>query len=777
MLDNAAPPVRGSVLVTLDARPRIVLASAEWLAMFGLQAHACTGRTLGVVSGPETESRKLEKLVDTVRLGKRASTATVLYTPLGDSALFAVHAMPGDGPAGQPVCELHVRKGDGVSLEAAMSEDGKCKLVVAACAPFRVLGMTTEFEHVFGFPRELALNRTPGFIQGPETDLVGWLALFDSALAGVAAQQTVNAYTCDGTLISRHMHVCAVLEARGGVRYLLMDFSAPGYQRDVGRMLERRPERRRADNGKDTRQTKVVGGQRHAHDAGKQRRPRAGAGEHARASERPPVREGGSGTRANTSASKSNSDTPWRAPVHSRARGSPSKAKASGSSESPLRGRERHMPATKMGARHADAKVSMGSVSRLIEANLERARAQRRATRSRPRYHELEKYGYRRGDGVLRLLWALVFMVLVTLRILSPPPVASGDANRRRKAERSCSLGPSEERGSKLHSSHDDAVFRPQAVLPANNNIIQDQPHVQQILRSSSDPSGSAGVASTTCTGYKSAADHGAPSGPSAWEFDASGLPIGDNRHPWRSRDDQNSRAAGRAWRPLSAGGATSETLTDSSSDTPPSAALAGPAASRRAPARQALHANKPLKSRSGGGAAAGAAAGRGSRNSASPTRPRRRSPDSSASERCVRGVIKRCSSVDTFFERPPRGERDTFLRAAGTRVVFVCVCRVVCVCVRVCVCVCIYMYMYVYVCMYVCIFSRIYHTHAQTKTHTYTCTRARARARTHTHTYSDGCAAHIERRASVTRAKAPVSPGRRDRDRGGGGMRKRAEE
>jgi len=138
--------------------------------------------------------------------------------------LSILEGAPDEDPTGDPVHELRMQKCDSVAFRTAMEEDGGCNLVVVAHAPFRIVRVTTDFERQFGFARDLALDRTQGLIHGPETDVAGWLSLFDSALAGDSAQLVVNAYSSDGAVRRRHMRVRPVLEG-GSVRYLEMTFS------------------------------------------------------------------------------------------------------------------------------------------------------------------------------------------------------------------------------------------------------------------------------------------------------------------------------------------------------------------------------------------------------------------------------------------------------------------------------------------------------------------------------------------------------------------------
>jgi hypothetical protein len=62
------------------AMPRIADASPEWLAQFGLDLEACRGRTLNLVTGPESNVQQLASLLETVQTGKQAQANLMLYS-------------------------------------------------------------------------------------------------------------------------------------------------------------------------------------------------------------------------------------------------------------------------------------------------------------------------------------------------------------------------------------------------------------------------------------------------------------------------------------------------------------------------------------------------------------------------------------------------------------------------------------------------------------------------------------------------------------------------
>ena len=52
-----------------SAMPRIADASSEWLAEFGLDLETCRGRTLNLVTGPDSNVQQLTVLLETVQNG------------------------------------------------------------------------------------------------------------------------------------------------------------------------------------------------------------------------------------------------------------------------------------------------------------------------------------------------------------------------------------------------------------------------------------------------------------------------------------------------------------------------------------------------------------------------------------------------------------------------------------------------------------------------------------------------------------------------------------
>jgi hypothetical protein len=100
---------------------------------------------------------------------------------------------------------------DAVPFKTAAVDDGLCKVIVHAEKPFRIVGCTDAFERRYGLSREQAVNRTLDIIQGPETDMKTWLALFDSAMKGIAQQAVIMTYARDGSTLCERVLITPVL--------------------------------------------------------------------------------------------------------------------------------------------------------------------------------------------------------------------------------------------------------------------------------------------------------------------------------------------------------------------------------------------------------------------------------------------------------------------------------------------------------------------------------------------------------------------------------------
>lgn len=261
--------------------------------------------------------------------------------------------------------------------------------------------------------------------------MLGWLELFDSALKGDTAKQVVKAYSKGGAVRSCHMRVRPVLE-RGSARYLEMTFCDPAHMAARGSV------------------------QPDAH---------------------PPLKSGGSVAPQFPLARERS------ARKHDQVRSGLILPMSEPGSQSPEKRPRKKTSAPK----HTDAKApstSMGSVVRMI-AKLEVSQARQRARARSENGHLLYRYGYR-GDGALSLLKYLVVMLLVALRIMSPPKMESGAGSRR--ASGAGSLMEEEDARDALMASE---VGRLRIIAGARAKTDQ-APSMKPLLRTLSDPNGGA---------------------------------------------------------------------------------------------------------------------------------------------------------------------------------------------------------------------------------------------------------------------------------------------
>jgi hypothetical protein len=211
------------IYVSITGPPKIIKAAPEWLDMFGLEARACLGRTLNAVAGPESDMQRLKEMVEAVRNGRQASGRTVFYTARGEKALYSLRAKPARGLGGMQVCKLTMQKSDALSYKTAAADDGSCKVVLGLEKPYRIMSTSDGFERKYGFAREESANRTLGLIQGPETDVRGWLALVEGAQAGRSQAGTMKTYARDGTALCESVRVAPVL-GRADIEFVVVTF-------------------------------------------------------------------------------------------------------------------------------------------------------------------------------------------------------------------------------------------------------------------------------------------------------------------------------------------------------------------------------------------------------------------------------------------------------------------------------------------------------------------------------------------------------------------------
>jgi len=204
-----------------SAMPRIADASSEWLAEFGLDLETCRGRTLNLVTGPDSNVQQLTVLLETVQNGKEAQANLMLYSRSGEGSLFCVHAKPSCSAKN---CEMAMRRCDAVSFDAAMQEDGSAKALLEAKKPFKVHHASSVFEKAYGFETVQLKHRTLGIISGPLTDVQALSRMLHRALTGSTGTACLQTYLRNGLEIGDgllNVQVTPVVQD-GDIKYLLM---------------------------------------------------------------------------------------------------------------------------------------------------------------------------------------------------------------------------------------------------------------------------------------------------------------------------------------------------------------------------------------------------------------------------------------------------------------------------------------------------------------------------------------------------------------------------
>ena len=203
------------------AVPRIEGASPAWLAEFGLDAAACRGRTINIVTGPESNVKQLASLLEHVQHGKQAAANVTLYDRAGAGALFRVHVQPS---CSAKTCEVAMQRCDTVAYDAAVEEDGTAKVLLEARKPFKVHRASSAFETAYGFEAGRLANRTLSIITGPNTDAKALQQMLDGALEGSTRNACLQTYTRYGTEVGAEMSRAQATPVvqDGDIKYLLV---------------------------------------------------------------------------------------------------------------------------------------------------------------------------------------------------------------------------------------------------------------------------------------------------------------------------------------------------------------------------------------------------------------------------------------------------------------------------------------------------------------------------------------------------------------------------
>ena len=217
--DMAAPPAQYGelqLIVGPDEPHRIERASPDLLDLFQLSAAECIGRTMCVLSGPDTHHGTLMGLIDeAAALGKQAHAVVTLYSRSGASERFCVSVRPqwlrhrelaGVLLSLVPVGEMR-------SLKVAAQDDGLAKAIVGVEAPHRTCFCSEEFKAVFGFCQSWVVGRTLSLIHGPYTDQHAWSQLLNSASRGLSGSAVLVLATSEcrelETTVTAYPIICA----------------------------------------------------------------------------------------------------------------------------------------------------------------------------------------------------------------------------------------------------------------------------------------------------------------------------------------------------------------------------------------------------------------------------------------------------------------------------------------------------------------------------------------------------------------------------------------
>ena len=137
------------VFLSLTAMPTIVGASQEWLDLMRTEKEMCLGRTINVITGPETNNRLLEDLIKCTQ-----KEAQLLLYPVatGLKTLCSVRAQEvarSGTSCAQRVCKLTMRPllTQAVPYQSAVLEDQvSSKMIIEAAEPHHVVHVSNSFE-------------------------------------------------------------------------------------------------------------------------------------------------------------------------------------------------------------------------------------------------------------------------------------------------------------------------------------------------------------------------------------------------------------------------------------------------------------------------------------------------------------------------------------------------------------------------------------------------------------------------------------------------------
>eukprot|EP00802_Teleaulax_amphioxeia_P005925 Tamp_05929.p1 GENE.Tamp_05929~~Tamp_05929.p1 ORF type:complete len:833 (-),score=200.19 Tamp_05929:344-2806(-) len=216
------------LVLGVTAPHKIQDVSTDLLDLFQLSAAQCIGRTMGVLSGPQTNTQAFAELMQLVATGKRARAVLMLYSCSGAGERFCVSAQPWFSACGELTSALlELEPCKTLTLKTAALDDGRAKAIVEASQPFRATFCSPEFEALYGLAEPMVLGRTLNLIHGPTTDQGAWRRLLAAAVEGAQGSAQLVTATCDCREIEVMVEVQPIVSAAGCITHLLVAFMRP----------------------------------------------------------------------------------------------------------------------------------------------------------------------------------------------------------------------------------------------------------------------------------------------------------------------------------------------------------------------------------------------------------------------------------------------------------------------------------------------------------------------------------------------------------------------
>lgn len=222
LLSSGAKDAASEVLVGLNNPIKILNATGEFLELFELTHSECVGRSLAILSGPETNSGRIVQMIEAARFGKESEATLVLYSRAGAGSYFNLHAKPFGSPSTPTGCLLSVLSAHAVTVDASMQDDGTVKAVVDATT-LRTVYVSRGFVEVYGLPSQMVVGRTLNVIHGPGTDLSRWRSMVLASCQGTRSKDYIVTVTHDCREMLNVAEFRPVINQHGYVSHVLVE--------------------------------------------------------------------------------------------------------------------------------------------------------------------------------------------------------------------------------------------------------------------------------------------------------------------------------------------------------------------------------------------------------------------------------------------------------------------------------------------------------------------------------------------------------------------------